>query len=264
MKPAAPAQQPPQPARGPGPAKNAQKTPKDEHTHALGVVIVAALVVADGLVGVTAADQVRAAQVLDRVFEVGLGVEQALGAAGVAHGAGGIVPDLHQPQIRAVAGPGVEAALLLDDTADQRFGDAVDGGIFDDQPVHVGDPALLRRGKGQRQIGGFGGGGPGLGPGLGGYGHRLRLARLERGKARHGTGAQQQRRGRKTGNAARRAPISKCRQHRPLIAAERRRRKSFGGGALAPGTCGGQSGRANGGKCGCSSASGGTPCCCFS
>ena len=50
-----------------------------EQAHALGVVIIAALVEAVGEVGVALRHQPGAGQVFHRVFQVGLGVEQTPG-----------------------------------------------------------------------------------------------------------------------------------------------------------------------------------------
>src|SRR5690606_5931152 len=126
-----------------------------EQALALGVVVVAALVVADGGVLAVAADDPGAAQVFHGVFEVGVGVEQARGVAAIAHGTGGVVADLHQAPIRAVARLRVVAALLLHHAVDERFGHVVVGGVFGDEAVDIRRAGARRLGEGEERDAGL-------------------------------------------------------------------------------------------------------------
>ena len=65
--------------------------------------------------------------------------------APIAHAARGLVADLHQAPIDAIAGARVEVALALDDAAHQRLRHLVERGVFRDQPVDVAARRVGRR-----------------------------------------------------------------------------------------------------------------------
>lgn len=86
-------------------------------------------------IGVAARRAIGAGEILHRIGEIGVGVEQAVGVARVADTARGAEPDLHQSVIAGVHGAGIAAALDLDDAANEMLGHAVGGGVLGDQCI---------------------------------------------------------------------------------------------------------------------------------
>src|SRR5690606_34137604 len=88
---------------------------------ALGVIIIAASIEADRSILVAVSRQIGAAQILDCIFKIGLGVQQTACRAAITHRLGRVMPDLHQAPIDLVASGGVEITLALDNAAGQRL-----------------------------------------------------------------------------------------------------------------------------------------------
>src|SRR5512141_2016080 len=100
-------------------------------------------------VGIAVGCMIGAGESVYRIGHVGVGIEQAGGAAAITHGAGGAESDLHHAVIALADGARSTAALALDDAADQILRDMVGGGMARDQRVELavgikaGEPLVL-------------------------------------------------------------------------------------------------------------------------
>ena len=105
---------------------------------------VAALVLHDRPAGVAAGELVGLRQILHGVARIGLGIEQAAGAAGIAHAARRLVADLHQTVIAGMRGARIVAALDADDGVGERERHAIGRGMTRDQRAEPIGPGRRR------------------------------------------------------------------------------------------------------------------------
>ncbi|MNT81266.1 hypothetical protein D3C72_2208400 [compost metagenome] len=80
-------------------------------------------------------DEPGALEILDRVFQIGFGIEETGGRAVVAHRLGGRIFDLHEAVVAVVVGSRLVGAFAVDHAVDERFRHLVDRRIFLDQRV---------------------------------------------------------------------------------------------------------------------------------
>src|SRR5690606_17769325 len=97
---------------------------------ALGIIIIAARIIADRLALVAASHLVGAGQIANRIFQIGFRIEQALGRTRIAHAACGRMADLHQTPIGPVASSRIEPAFAVHNPAHKALGHIIGDGIF--------------------------------------------------------------------------------------------------------------------------------------
>ncbi len=104
---------------------------------AFGGVVIAGGVIVHRPAGIAAGDMIGAGEIFHGISHVGVGIEQAGGAAAVTHRTRGREFDLHQAVIAARHDARIAAAFALDNAANQIFRNIVGGGVPGDQRVEI-------------------------------------------------------------------------------------------------------------------------------
>ncbi len=97
--------------------------------------MVAALVILHGAVGIASAAREAPGQILHRISQIGIGIEQALGVARITQTTRGAETDLHQAVIAAMDNRGIAPALDPDDAVNEVLGQAVGDRVLGDQRI---------------------------------------------------------------------------------------------------------------------------------
>jgi hypothetical protein len=103
----------------------------------LNVVVLAGRIIVHGAIGIAASCAISAGKILRRIGDIRVGIEQAGGAAAIAHSARSAKPNLHQALVAGVDDARIATALTPDNTGHQALWNVVGGRMPGDKRIEI-------------------------------------------------------------------------------------------------------------------------------